>query len=129
MASAGLFIFGVGAMSQKLGWFLPIYLIRFSGLVILIPVQITTRSMSLWSPSLTIVLVAVMVGILHFIALAVYSIGAQVGSVSSVAAGFSIYPIIPIVGGFIFFQEKLVPRQAFGVASVLMGLLVFQIAT
>ena len=37
-------------------------------------------------------------------------------------------PIIPIIGGFIFFKEGLVPRQAFGLASVLMGLLVFQMA-
>jgi drug/metabolite transporter (DMT)-like permease len=127
MACAGLFIFGVGAMSKELGWFLSIYLIRFSGLLILLPIQITTRNMSLKSPSITIVLVAAMVGILQFIALAVYSIGAQVGSVSSLAAGFSIYPIIPIVGGFIFFHEKLVPRQGFGIVLVLVGLLVFQI--
>jgi drug/metabolite transporter (DMT)-like permease len=129
MVSSGLFIFGVGVMSQELGWFLPVYLIRFSGLLILIPVQIRTRSISLWSPSLTIVLLAAMAGILQFIALTVVSIGAQVGSVSSVAAGFSIYPIIPVVGAFIFFHEKLVPRQAFGVVSVLVGLLVFQIVT
>ena len=129
MISAGLFIFGVGAMSQELGWFLPLYLIRFIGLVILIPVQIATRSMSLLSPSLTIVFLAVMVGILQVIGLAGYSIGTEAGSVSLVAAGFSIYPIIPIVGGFIFFKERLIPRQAFGVASVLVGLVVFLIAS
>ncbi len=129
MAIAGLFIFSIGVMAQEMGWFLPLYLIRLCGLVILIPAQIATRSMPLWSPSLTIVLVAAMVGILQFIGLATYAMGAGGGSVSLVAAGFSIYPIIPIVGGFIFFQEKLLPRQSFGVASVLVGLLVFQIAT
>ena len=129
MTCAGFFIFGVGAMSQELGWFLPLYLIRVIGLVILAPVQIATRGMSLLSPSLTIVLVAVMVGILQVIGLAGYSIGAEVGSVSLVAAGFSIYPIIPIVGGIIFFKERLIPRQTFGVASVLVGLLVFLIST
>ena len=128
MATSGLFAFGIGAMSQELGWFLPIYLIRVGSLAILIPVQRATRSMSLWSPSLPIILVAAMVGILQFIGLAAYGMGAQGGSVSLVAAGFMIYPIIPIIGGFVFFKERLVPRQAFGLASVLMGLLVFQMA-
>ena len=129
MAASGLFVFGIGAMSQEFGWFLPIYLIRVGSLAILIPVQRATRSMSLWSPSIAIVLVAAMVGILHFIGMAAYAMGAQFGSVSLATAGFTIYPIIPIIGGFIFFQERLVPRQAFGLASVLIGLVVFRMAT
>ena len=129
MAASGLFVFGIGAMSQEIGWFLPIYLIRVGSLAILIPVQRATRSMSLWSPSLAIVLVAAMVGILQFIGMAAYAMGAQSGSVSLTTAGFSIYPIIPIIGGFIFLQERLVPRQAFGLASILMGLVVLRMAT
>jgi drug/metabolite transporter (DMT)-like permease len=129
MAISGLFVFGLGAMSQEFGWFLPIYLIRVGSLAILIPLQRATRSMSLWSPSIAIVLVAAMVGILQFIGIAAYAMGAHVGSVSFATAGFTIYPIIPIIGGFIFFHERLVPRQAFGLASVLMGLLVFRMAT
>lgn len=129
MAASGLFVFGIGAMSQEIGWFLPIYLIRVGSLAILIPVQRVTRSMPLWSPSLAIVLVAAMVGILQFIGMAAYAMGAQFGSVSLTTAGFTIYPIIPIIGGFIFLQERLVPRQAFGLASILMGLVVLRMAT
>ena len=128
MATSGLFVFGLGAMSQEFGWFLPIYLVRVGSLAILIPLQRATRSMSLWSPSIAIVLVAAMVGILQFIGIAAYAMGAHVGSVSFATAGFTIYPIIPIIGGFFFFHERLVPRQAFGLASVLMGLVVFRIA-
>ena len=128
MVTSGLFVFGIGALSQEFGWFLPIYLVRVASLTILVPVQRATRSMPLWSPSLTLVFVAAIVGILQFTGLAAYAMGAQAGSVSLVAAGFAIYPIIPMVGGVIFFQERLVPRQALGLASVPVGLLVFMMA-
>ena len=65
-----------------------------------------------WSPSPKLVLIAVLVGILQFSGLAAYASGAQMGSVSLVAATFSIYPIIPMIGGVILMHERIVPRQA-----------------
>ena len=57
-------------------------------------------------------LTAVLVGILQFSGLAAYASGAQMGSVSLVEATFSIYPIIPMIGGVILMHERIVPRQA-----------------
>ena len=69
-------------------------------------------------------LIAILVGALQFSGLAAYASGAQMGSVSLVAATFSIYPVIPMIGGVILMRERIVPRQAAGLASVCAGLLV-----
>lgn len=124
MVGAGIFIFTVGALSKEVGWFLPIFLIRTGSFFILLPAQRLANAGPWWSPSPKLVLIAILVGALQFSGLAAYASGAQMGSVSLVAATFSIYPVIPMIGGVILMRERIVPRQAAGLASVCAGLLV-----
>ena len=124
MVGAGIFIFTVGALSKEVGWFLPIFLIRTGSFFILLPAQRLAKAGPWWSPSPKLVLIAILVGALQFSGLAAYASGAQMGSVSLVAATFSIYPVIPMIGGVILMRERIVPRQAAGLASVCAGLLV-----
>ncbi len=121
MLAAGLFVFGIGNLSKELGWFLPIYLVRLGAFGILLPSHLVTRHNSWHGNSTRYVLIAALVGILQFTGLAAYAMGSQIGPVSIVAASFSVYPVIPVVGGFVLFNEKLASRQAVGIASALGG--------
>ena len=124
MVGAGVFIFAIGALSKEIGWFLPIFLVRTGSFFILIPVQRLAQAGPWWSPSPKLVFIAIVVGALQFAGLAAYAAGAQMGSVSLMAATFSIYPIIPMIGGVVLMHERIVPQQAAGLASVCAGLLV-----
>ena len=130
MLSAGLFVFGIGNLSQELGWFLPIYVVRLCTFTVLLPTNLMIRGRS-WRGLLpsSHVLTAILVGVLQFIGLAAYAMGAQIGPISVVAASFSVYPVIPVIGGFILFKEKLAPRQTMGVVSALGGLVILGLAT
>ena len=129
MVGAGVWIFAIGALSKEIGWFLPVFLVRTGSFFILIPVQRLAQAGPWWSPSPKLVFIAIVVGALQFAGLAAYAAGAQMGSVSLMAATFSIYPIIPMIGGVILLRERIVPRQAAGLASVCAGLLVLGITS
>lgn len=124
MVGAGIFIFSVGAFSKEYGWFLPIYLVRAFSFVILLGIQRFSAEGSWWHPVPKMGLAAAGIGVLQFIGLSAYASGAQVGSISLVAATFSVYPLIPMVGGVVLLHERIVLRQAAGLAAVLSGLLV-----
>jgi drug/metabolite transporter (DMT)-like permease len=129
MFGAGIFVFALGALSREFGWFLPIYLVRVGSLILVLPAQLVVKNGPWWSPSPKLVLVAAMIGVLQFSGLAVYSLGAQIGSVSLVASTFSVYPLIPMLGGVLIFHEQLITRQTAGMATVLGGLMVLGLAS
>ena len=126
---AGFFVFALGALSKELGWFFAIYMVRLITLLILLAAQTGMRNVGWRTLSAQQVLLAALVGTLQIGGLAAFTMGAQVGAVSITAAAFSVYPIIPIIGGLVVFRERIAPRQAFGLASVLAGLLVLGVTT
>ena len=126
---AGFFVFALGALSRELGWFYAIYMVRLITLLILLAAQTGMRNVGWRTLSVQQVTLAALVGILHIGGLAAFTIGAQVGAISITAAAFSVYPIIPIIGGLVIFRERIAPRQAFGLASVLAGLLILGVTT
>ena len=128
MLSGGLFIFGIGNLSKELGWFLPIYLIRVDTLGALLPTHLVMRRQSLRGLPSRHAFIAALVGVLQFTGLGAYGMGTQIAPVSLVAASFSVYPIIPVIGGFVIFRERLVSRQVIGVASALGGLVILGLA-
>ena len=120
----GFFVFALGALSREVGWFFAIYVVRLITLFILLGAQRAMPNLAWRTVSTKYILVAALVGILQFGGLAAYAMGTQVGPISIVAAAFSVYPIVPMVGGLIVFRERLASRQAFGLATVLAGLMV-----
>ena len=120
MLGGGLFIFGIGNLSNELGWFLPIYIVRLCTFTVLLPTNLMMQGLS-WRGLLpsSHVLTAILVGVLQFTGLAAYAMGAQIGPVSVAAASFSVYPVIPVVGGLILFKERLAPKQTVDIASAL----------
>jgi drug/metabolite transporter (DMT)-like permease len=128
-AGAGFFVFTLGILSREVGWFLAIYVVRVISLGIVLAAQKTVRSQPWKEIPVKLILAAALVGSLQIVGLAAYTIGAQVGMISVVATTFSVYPMIPMVGGLVLLREKLASRQAVGLASVLTGLLVLGMAS
>ena len=126
---AGFFVFTLGILSREVGWFLAIYVVRLISLGLVLAAQKTIRSQPWKEIPIKLILAAALVGTLQMVGLAAYTMGAEVGSLSIVATTFSIYPIIPMVGGLVLLREKLALKQAVGLASVLTGLLVLGMAS
>jgi drug/metabolite transporter (DMT)-like permease len=126
---AGFFVFTLGILSREVGWFLAIYVVRLISLGFVLAAQKTVRSQPWKEIPIKLIMAAALVGTLQIVGLAAYTMGAEVGSISIVATTFSIYPIIPMVGGLVILRERLVSRQAVGLASVLTGLLVLGAAS
>ena len=53
-----------------------------------------------------------------------FSRGSEIGTISLVAASSTTYPIIPILGGILLFNERMGVRQIFGVILTIVGLTV-----
>ena len=123
MLGAGFWVYGIGSLSQKLGWFLPMYLNRVITLAILAPIQIRSRMRGWQGLTVGLGLSVVLLGVLEMAALFALARGAEIGAISIVAATFSVYPLVPIAGGLLIFKERLARNQIVGLAIVLPGLL------
>ena len=126
--SAGFLVFALGALSKEVGWFLAIYMARLITLCLVVAAQKSIHTWAWQGLPIIHIAAAALVGILQFGGLAAYTMGAQVGPISIAVAAFSVYPIIPMVGGLIYFRERLASRQVLGLASVLAGLLVLSVS-
>ena len=51
-----------------------------------------------------------------------FSRGAEIGLISIVGAASTVYPIIPILGGFYLYRERLAPNQLVGLLVIVVGL-------
>ena len=129
MLGGGIWIYRIGSLSQKLGWFLPVYLNRVITLAILAPIQIGVRKWRWQGLEVRLGLSLVLLGVLDTAALFGLARGAEIGSISIVAATFSVYPMIPIAGGLLIFRERLAPNQIVGLAIVLPGLITLGVMT
>ena len=123
MVGAGIWIYRIGSLSQRLGWFLPMYLNRVITLAILALIQIKGRMWSWQGFTVRLGLSVVLLGVLETTALFALARGTEIGAISIVAATFSVYPLVPVAGGLLIFKEKLAPNQIVGLAIVLPGLI------
>ena len=128
MLGAALFVFALGSQAKEVGWFLPIFAIRLTNFLVLGGYQATQRSWPWAKVSGTLVFMALLVGLLQVVGLGAYARGSEVAPLSVVAATFSLYSLVPIVGGIVVFRERLAIRQTGGLASAIVGVLVITLA-
>ena len=120
--AAGFWQFAIAALSREYGWFAPVFLTRLYMAPILIPV-VAARREWVWrgmTPKLAALILAV--AALENLSLLAFTRGSQVGDVSIVAVASTAYPIIPIIGGVVFFGERLSAVQLAGLLVVAFGL-------
>ena len=113
----------ISLASRELGWFLPVFLTRMLTLAMVAPALAVTRTAPWRTLSLTLLAGAVFVALLETLGLFAFARGAEVGVISIVAAAATIYPVLPILGGLVFFREKIAPNQWVGLATAMAGLM------
>ena len=120
--AAGFWQFALAALSKQIGWFAPVYLTRLMMVAILLPVLLIRRDAPWRGLDRRLALAAIVVGVLESAALLAFTRGSQVGIVAIVAAASTAYPVVPIIGGILWFGERLSIIQFGGLALVVLGL-------
>ena len=129
MVSAGLYLFALGVLSQKIGWLMPIAVSRAASFALLLLGARLARAWSGHRPSRKILVIATLLGVLETIGYLSFNRGAELGYVSIVSAASSVYPLIPIVGGLVLLRERIAPNQGLGLVLVLGGLVVLGVSS
>ena len=122
MVCLGSWQYLVGLASRDLGWFLPIYLTRIMTLALVAPALAATRTAPWRSLGAKLLAGALFIAALETLGLFAFARGAEVGVISIVAASATIYPVLPMVGGLVLFQERIAPNQWVGLAAAMGGL-------
>ena len=124
MVGIGLWQYSIGVLSKELGWFLPVYVSRLLVMAILAPVSAAQGRWPWQGLTAMLGIGVVLVGFLETGALFAFTRGTEVGVISIVAAAYTVYPIVPVVGGLLVFRERIAPTQVAGLAIALVGLFV-----
>ena len=120
--AAGFWQFALAALSKQIGWFAPVYLTRLMMVAILLPVLMVRRELPWRGLDRRLALAVVFVGVVESAALLAFTRGSQIGIVAIVAAASTAYPIVPIIGGIVWYGERLSAIQFGGLALVTLGL-------
>ncbi len=138
----GVMLFGIGAASQRWGWFLPIFWTRFFGALALAGVigwrsyrsrnsQISGSAGSRKGIDVSLFRLgagfALGIGLFETAGLVMYSVGTQIAATSIVATISSTFTLIPILFGITFLREQPAVNQLVGVCMVIAGLLLLGI--
>ena len=129
MFIAGFFVFFLATLSREFGSFSLIYVMRISGLLIVVLYLWITRTNPWKGIPLRFVPIALLIGLFQASGLGFYALATQVGQVSIAVTAFCAYPIVSMLGGVLLLRERLVTRQAVGLVLAIGGLFVLSIAT
>jgi drug/metabolite transporter (DMT)-like permease len=119
--------FMIGRYSYDLGWLVPVVIARSGAMVFLLallatPLRAPSPSESGRTRPASAIGWAMAAGLVDAAGLAAFTRGDQVGLVAVTAAVSSAYPAIPLIGGLLFFRERLMRWQAGGAVLILAGL-------
>jgi drug/metabolite transporter (DMT)-like permease len=115
--------FMIGRYTRSLGWLVPVFVARGGAMVLLLGLLATplrSPSGGRLMPGLAWALAA---GLADAAGLIFFARGDQVGLVAVTAAVSSAYPVIPLIGGLLFFRERLMRQQVGGAVLILVGLI------
>ncbi|HEX2089454.1 MAG TPA: DMT family transporter [Actinomycetota bacterium] len=122
MTGFGLGAFLIAIFAKDTGWFGSILLSRVGSALTLAVIlgfigvnELRQAPASTFAP-------AMIMGVLDIFGFAAFARGSELGYVSITAAASVTYPLIPILGGVLYFRERPAPNQVAGVAVVVGGL-------
>jgi drug/metabolite transporter (DMT)-like permease len=115
--------FMIGRYTRNLGWLVPVVVARCGAMVLLLGLLATPLRDPAGSRLTQGLAWALAAGLVDACGLVCFARGDQVGLVAVTAAVSSAYPIIPLVGGLLFFRERLRPQQVGGAVLILAGLI------
>jgi drug/metabolite transporter (DMT)-like permease len=124
MLGLGLYNFFVGDLSQDLGWFMPLFVSRGAGAV-LIALIAARGGLLPWRHMAPRPLVAAMLisGVGAALGALSFNRGAEVAGISVTSSAAAIYPVFPVAAGLLLLRERIAPSQAAGLVLIVAGLL------
>ena len=124
MIGIGVWQYFIALLSRDLGWFIPVYVNRVIMLFMFAFTSGLTKTVPWRKFSLSLWMGVILIAVAETAGLFAFSRGAEIGTISLVAASSTTYPIIPIMGGILLFNERMGARQIFGVILTIVGLTV-----
>jgi drug/metabolite transporter (DMT)-like permease len=126
-ASFGAYLFGLAALSDELGWLMPILVARTATVALLAAVAVARPPAAAGSPGRLWLLGCLAAGMLDATGYLAFNRGAEVGEVAITSAAAAAYPVIPILVGLAALREREAWHQLVGVAGVLCGMVVLSL--
>jgi drug/metabolite transporter (DMT)-like permease len=121
--------FLLGHFSARVGWLVAALVARVVSMAVLIVIVPFLARPSAWRGTASGVAWAVVAGLTDVVGVMAFARGGEVGQVAVTAAVSSVYPMIPLAAGLVLFSERVGPRQAAGVALIVVGLVLLGLAT
>ena len=114
--------FMIGRYTYDLGWLVPVVVARGGAMVLVLGLLATPLRGPAGLRQASGVPWALAAGLADAAGLVFFARGDQVGLVAVTAAVSSAYPVIPLIGGLLFFRERLLRQQVGGAILILAGL-------
>ncbi len=114
--------FMIGRYTRSLGWLVPVVVARGGAMVLLLALLATPLRGPAGARLMPGLAWALAAGLADAAGLIFFARGDQVGLVAVTAAVSSAYPVIPLIGGLLFFRERLMRQQFGGALLILAGL-------
>jgi O-acetylserine/cysteine efflux transporter len=118
----GLATFTLGRQSQEVGWLPAMAIGRTFSVAVLLVIAAVKRP-RIRSAAPAGLAVAAAAGVADIFGVAMYSFGAETGSIAIVTAASATFVLFPIAAGVALFGERPGPTQFLGIAFVVGGLL------
>lgn len=120
MITYGILFALVGNLVDKMGWFIPVFLLRLSQMPFLAAYAYGTKTSfkfpkEAWLP-------IVMVGLATTFAFASYGLGVSIASSATVAPLLAAIPLTGAILARVFFKEKLDTNQIIGIVGIAIGI-------
>jgi transporter family protein len=125
MMAFGLSSFLIAAYADAVGWFPPLLISRLGVAVILVVASVRFRPVANIQHADArgaATLLAVITGFANLAGTAVYARAGELGLVAVVSPVSALFPVVPIVGAYLFFGERPARIQLLGVAVIIVGL-------
>jgi drug/metabolite transporter (DMT)-like permease len=126
-AAFGIYLFGLAAMSEELGWLVPILVVRSVALGLLAAVAVAWLPRSRGPLGRVGLLGCLGAGLLDASGYLAFNRGGEIGEVAITSAAAAAYPVIPILVGLFALRERIAWHQLVGVAGVLCGMVVLSL--
>jgi drug/metabolite transporter (DMT)-like permease len=119
--------FGIAASAQALGWLPPLLISRIGVAVTIAlaaphispPRETRDRTASVVRAS---TLLAALAGLCNLAGTALYAHAGELQMVAIVTAVSALFPLVPVLGGFLLFHERVRRVQLVGIGAVILGL-------
>lgn len=127
MLAWGISLFLIVLPSKTFGWFLPVFALKFFGILFIVIYATLIKQPLKIKFQLSLLALFFLIGFSDMIAFFGYSFGVEGEYASIIAPVAASFPLVTIILARIFLKERIVLNQAFGVAGIIVGLILISL--